>query len=515
MINLSILLIIPLVTALVVLLCSNADQVRFVALLGAIAQLGYSSVIMWDYMSQRAGGNHEQMLYQSRHAWFSGLNIEYYVGVDGISVAMIMLTAVVVLTGILISWNVTKLTKEFFFLIVLLSLGAYGFFISLDLFVMFFFLEVAVIPKFLLIGIWGSGKKEYSAMKLALMLMGGSALVLVGLLCLYFNTSVLDPTAIQGGVAAGAQGYHTFDLLRISRMHIPIEAQKFIFPLMFVGFGVFTAIFPFHTWAPDGHSSAPTAASMFLAGISMKLGGYGCLRVAAYLMPEAAHQYSWMIILLSTIAIIYGAFATLMQTDLKYINAYSSVSHCGFVLFGIGMLTRTALTGAVMQMVSHGLMTALFFAAIGMIYERTHTRQVAQLGGLLKTIPFIITVFVLAGLCSLGLPGLSGFVAEMTVFVGAWQNPDTFYRVATVLACASIVVTAVYILRAVGSSVMGPITNDAFRHFGDAKWNEKLASVTLLVCILAIGIAPFWLNNLVTPDTQIIMENIARGITGK
>jgi len=367
---------------------------------------------------------------------------------------------------------------------------------------MFFFLEVAVIPKFLLIGIWGSGKKEYSAMKLALMLMGGSALVLIGLLCLYFNTDA-------------GNGVHTFDLLQISKMHIPIEAQRFIFPLMFVGFGVFTAIFPFHTWAPDGHSSAPTAASMFLAGISMKLGGYGCLRVATYLMPEAAHQYSWMIILVSTIAIIYGAFATLMQKDLKYINAYSSVSHCGFVLFGIGMLTKTAITGAVMQMVSHGLMTALFFAAIGMIYERAHTRQVAQLGGLLKTIPFIITVFVIAGLCSLGLPGLSGFVAEMTVFMGSWQNTETFYRVATVLACASIVVTAVYILRAVGSAGMGPIKNPDYLTFKDATWNEKFASATLVICILAIGVAPFWLFNLISPDTQIIMDNIARGVVGR
>ena len=200
-----------------------------------------------------------------------------------------------------------------------------------------------------------------------------------------------------------------------------------------------------------------------------------------------------------------------MQKDLKYINAYSSVSHCGFVLFGIGMLTKTSINGAVMQMVSHGLMTALFFGAIGMIYERTHTRMVAQLGGLLKVIPFIVTVFVIAGLCSLGLPGLSGFVAEMTVFMGSWQNPDTFSRVATVLACASIVVTAVYILRAVGSSVMGPLKNEHFRDFKDAAWNEKIASVTLILCILAIGIAPFWLTNLITPDTQIIMENIARG----
>ncbi len=499
--NLSILLIIPLLTVIGILASPGKAMVRMTALLGSLTQLGYSSFMMYSYITDRAAGNTTQMLYQARYSWFAPMNIEYFVGVDGISVAMIMLTAVVVLTGILISWNVDKMTKEFFLLLVLLSVGAYGFFISLDLFTMFFFLEVAVIPKFLLIGIWGSGKKEYSAMKLALMLMAGSALVLIGLLCLYFNTNV--------------NGAHTFDLLAISQMRIPIEAQRFIFPLMFVGFGIFTAMFPFHTWAPDGHSSAPTAASMFLAGISMKLGGYGCLRVAAYLMPEAAHEYSWIIILLSTIAIIYGAFATLMQKDLKYINAYSSVSHCGFVIFGIGMLTKTAITGAVMQMVSHGLMTALFFGAIGMVYERTHTRMVDQLGGLLKVIPFIITVFVIAGLCSLGLPGLSGFVAEMTVFMGSWQNPDTFSRVATVLACASIVVTAVYILRASGATGMGPIKNDHYLEFKDATWNEKFASITLILCILAIGIAPFWLTDLVNPDTQLIMNNVARGITGK
>src|SRR6185312_5173232 len=196
------------------------------------------------------------------------------------------------------------------------------------------------------------------------------------------------------------------------------------------------------------HSSAPTAASMFLAGISMKLGGYGCLRVAAYVMPEGAKEYANIIIILSAIAIVYGAFATMMQKDLKYMNAYSSISHCGFILLGIGMLTRTAVTGAVMQMISHGLMTALFFAAIGMLYDRTHTRLVRQLGGLLKIMPFISTVFVLAGLCSLGLPGLSGFVAEMTVFIGSWQHGGGMYRLATILACASIVITAVYILRA-------------------------------------------------------------------
>ncbi len=502
MTNLTLLIVIPLLTALAVLFCSDAKQIRWTAFLGSIIQLVYSSAILYSYTMERIAGNTSQMLFESRHTWYRALNIEYYVGVDGISIAMILLTALVVVSGILISWKMEILTKEFFFLLLLLSVGAYGFFISLDLFTLFFFLEIAVIPKFLLIGIWGSGKKEYSAMKLALMLMAGSALVLVGILATYFNTDI-------GG------GVHTFDILKIAHQPISINVQQFVFPLLFVGFGVFTALFPFHTWAPDGHSSAPTAASMFLAGISMKLGGYGCLRVATYLMPEAAQHYSWIIVLLATIAIIYGAFATLMQKDLKYINAYSSVSHCGFVLLGIGMLTKTAIIGAVMQMVSHGLMTALFFGAIGMIYERTHTRQVEQLGGLLKVIPFLGVVYVIAGLCSLGLPGFSGFVAEMTVFIGSWQHPGMFNRIATLLACASIVVTAVYILRAAGKAVMGPITDEHYLQLKDATWNEKLASVLLIMAILSIGIAPFWFTDLISADTQLIMENIVRGITNK
>jgi NADH-quinone oxidoreductase subunit M len=501
MTNLSILVIFPLLTTFAILFCRNVTQIKWTALIGSLLQLTIASLLMYSYYGERAAGNTTQMLFEARYSWYSAMNIEYYVGVDGISVIMIMLTAFVVTCGILISWKIETLTKEFFFLLLLLSVGAYGFFISLDLFTMFFFLELAVIPKFLLIAIWGSGKKEYSAMKLALMLMGGSALVLIGLLATYFNTDI-------GG------GVHTWDLLKIAHMQIPYETQLFIFPFLFVGFGVFTALFPFHTWVPDGHSSAPTAASMFLAGISMKLGGYGCLRVATYLMPEAAQHYSWIIVLLATIAIIYGAFATLMQKDLKYINAYSSVSHCGFILLGIGMLTKTALIGAVMQMVSHGLMTALFFGAIGMIYERTHTRQIKELGGLLKTIPFLSSVFIIAGLCSLGLPGFSGFVSEMVVFVGAWQQPDAFHRIATILAAASIVVTAVYILRAAGSAIMGPIKNTDFNHLKDATWNEKMASVLLIFAILSIGLAPFWLINIISPDTQIIMENIARGAIG-
>jgi len=316
-------------------------------------------------------------------------------------------------------------------------------------------------------------------------------LILVGMLGLYFT------------------GGYSFDIMTLSKTNIPTNLQHLLFPLLFVGFGVFTALFPLHTWVPDGHSSAPTAGSMFLAGISMKLGGYGCLRVATYLLPEGAKQYADIIIVLSAIAILYGAFATMMQKDLKYINAYSSVSHVGFSLLGIGMLTQTAITGALMQMVSHGLMTALFFAVIGMVYDRTHTRMVNELGGLMKPLPFISTLFFIVGLCSLGLPGLSGFVAEMTVFMGSWQNHDAFHRIATIAAAMSIVVTAVYILRAIGQTVMGPVKNEHFLELKDAAWNEKIAAIVLVAGILAIGIAPGWLNDLLRPAAAEIMNRIA------
>lgn len=488
--NVLLLLAIPLITVLAVLIARNKQQVRWVSFIGAAVQLELALAFLFMFRNMRSGGNMSSILFEKNYPLFPSLGINMHIGVDGIAIAMILLTSLVVIAGVLVSWNVEKMTKEFYLLLNLLSLGAYGFFISLDLFVLFFFLELAVIPKYLLIGIWGSGRKEYSANKLALMLMGGSALVLVGLLGLYFTAG------------------NTFDLVAIAKTSISPATQKIIFPLLFIGFGVFTALFPFHTWVPDGHSSAPTAGSMFLAGISMKLGGYGALRVATYLLPEGAKQYADIIIVLSAIGILYGAFATMMQKDLKYINAYSSISHCGFVLLGIGMLTKTAIAGAVLQMVSHGLMTALFFAIIGMIYDRTHTRTVSEMGGLMKSMPFITTVLFIVGLCSLGLPGLSGFVAEMMVFVGSWERTGLFHRIATIAACMSIVVTAVYILRAIGSVAMGPVKNSVHGTLSDAGWQEKLAAIILIIGILAIGLAPNWLVDIVKPGVDVIITKL-------
>jgi NADH-quinone oxidoreductase subunit M len=279
------------------------------------------------------------------------------------------------------------------------------------------------------------------------------------------------------------------------------------FPFVFVGFGVIGALFPLHTWSPDGHSSAPTAVSMLHAGVLMKLGGYGCLKVAIGLFPEAAHEQAWIFLLLTGTSVVYGALGVIGQNDLKYINAYSSVSHCGLVLFALLMLNETALTGAVLQMVSHGLMTALFFALIGMIYSRTHTRLVSEMGGLLKAMPFLAVCYMVAGLASLGLPGLSGFAAEVTIFFGAWQHSDAFYRTLTVIAVSSVVITAVYVLRVVGRLLMGPLqvhAADAVQ--APATWYEKTAAAMLVLGIILIGVLPAWLATLIRDNLYLYVK---------
>lgn len=493
---LSLFVLIPVLTIIGIILSRSHNLVRWVALAGMFAQLVTAVVLLFAYFAVRNAGNTDAMVFYQDVEWFKTLNIHYCIGVDGISVAMILLTGIVVITGILASWEVTYLQKEFFISLILLATGVFGFFISIDLFTMFLFYEIAVIPMYLLIGIWGTGPKEYSAMKLTLMLMGGSALLMVGLLGLYFNSS--------------PDGHYTFNLLEIAKVNIPTELQMFFFPFLFLGFGVLGALFPFHTWSPDGHASAPTAVSMLHAGVLMKLGGYGCFRVAMYLLPEAAHELGWIFIILTTISVVYGAFGAIWQKDLKYINAYSSVSHCGLVIWGLLMMNKTAMDGAILQMISHGLMTALFFALIGMIYGRTHTRIVDKMGGLMKVIPFLSVVYVIAGLASLGLPGLSGFVAEMTIFVGAFQNPDLFHRVATIIVVSSIVVTAVYILKVVGGLLFGPIKNDEYLSLKDAKWFEKLSVGTLVIAVAGVGIAPLWLSNTIMESLTPIVERLSQ-----
>ena len=452
-------------------LCRNVKQIRAVAVAGSTVLIGLSVWLLCDYLAQRAAGATAEMLYTGSWTWFAPLNINLAVGVDGVSIAMLILSSIIVFAGSFASWAIDD-ARHFFMWLLLLSTGVFGFFISVDLFTMFMFYEVALIPMYLLIGVWGTGRKEYSAMKLTLMLMGGSAFLMLSLIGIYYHS------APEGAPL-------TWNILEISQNGAITKGwQYFLFPMCFVGFGVLGAMFPFHTWSPDGHACAPTAVSMLHAGVLMKLGGYGCFRVAMYLI-------------LTGISVVYGAFSACVQTDLKYINAYSSVSHCGMVLFAILMINTTAMTGAIMQMLSHGLMTALFFALIGMIYGRTHTRDIRLMGGLMKIMPFLGVGYVIAGMASLGLPGLSGFVAEMTIFVGSFEHADMFHRTFTIIACSSIVITAVYILRVVGKLLFGPVQDPHHLELTDATWWERLSTITLIVSVAAIGCFPNFFESLI------------------
>ena len=490
---LSIFVLIPLLMLLGLWLARDQKSIRGVMVAGSTCLLILSAVLTVLFLQERAAGNTVEMLFTASFDWITPLHIKYSVGVDGISVAMLLLSSVIVFTGTFVSWH---MNKEYFLWFTLLSAGVYGFFISIDMFTMFMFYEVALIPMYLLIGVWGTGPKEYAAMKLTLMLMGGSAFLMCGIFGIFYG--------------AGGQ---TMDILDIAHQQngahlIDIAQQHIWFPLTFAGFGVLGALFPFHTWSPDGHASAPTAVSMLHAGVLMKLGGYGCFRIAMFLMPQGAQDLGWIFLVLTGISVVYGAFSACVQTDLKYINAYSSVSHCGLVLFGILMVNQVAATGAVLQMLSHGLTTALFFALIGMIYGRTHTRDIREMSGLMRIMPFLSVCYVIAGLANLGLPGFSGFVAEMTIFVGSFANADTFHRVLTIAACTSIVVTAVYILRLVGKILYGVSTNEEHLKLDDAHWEERFAVICLIATIAALGSAPWWVSNMINSGVAPVVEHI-------
>ena len=428
-----------------------------------------------------------------RVPWLDALGIEFYFGVDGVSVLMILLTAVVIFCGVLASWYHAHRGKEFFAFLLLLVGGVFGVFASQDLFLFFLFYEIAVLPMYLLIGLWGTGPKEYSAMKLTLMLMGGSAFIVVGILVLFFQS-----------------GSPTFAMDAIAARGIPVATQAWLFPVMFFGFGTLGGLWPFHTWSPDGHASAPTAVSMLHAGVLMKLGGYGCLKTM-YLMPEGAKLWGVFFLALTTVNIFYGALIACRKTDLKYITAYSSVSHCGLVIFGLSTLNVTAFQGAVVQMFAHGLMTALFFALIGMIYGRTHTRFVPEMGGLLKVMPFLGVVYMVGGMAGLGLPGLAGFIAEVQVFVGAFTNPDPFHRVLVVLAASSVVTTAVYLLRALTRMLYGPLGDPHHGELTDATFVERVPLAILVFLLIFAGVFPGWMIKLIGSSVAPVVARIAAG----
>jgi NADH-quinone oxidoreductase subunit M len=361
------------------------------------------------------------------------------------------------------------------------------------MFQLFFFYEIAVFPMYLLISIWGWVKtREYAAMKLTLYLFIGSVIALVGGLAMYFQA-----------------GAHSFDMLVLEKASFSPAFQHFWFPFVFFGFAVLGGIFPFHNWSPDGHVAAPTAVSMFHAGVLMKLGAFASLRVGIMLMPEGALYWKWVIMGLATVNIVYGAFIAAVQTDFKYVIGFSSVSHMGLVMLGFSTLTKEGLTGAGVQMFSHGVMTALFFAVVGMVYDRAHTRQIPELGGFAKKMPFVAVAFIIGGLVSMGMPGLSGFVAEFPIFMGVWKVQPLI----AIIAAISIVITASYIIRVIGRVFFGAMP-EHFDHgehaVGDVTALDKLALALICIIMIVVGVYP----SVMVPLVQSGVKNILALVGG-
>ncbi len=417
-----------------------------------------------------AEGTRTALAFAVHTDWLPSLGAAYFVGVDAISLFLMDLAAIIVFAGTLASFRIEKQVKAYFILLQILASGTFGSFMAFDLLLFFFFNEMTLIPTFLLIGLFGSGKSAASSMKLTLMLALGSMLVLGGMVGMYAQA-------------------HTFDVLQLSQVEFPLAFQLWAFPAIFLGFALLGNLFPLHIWSPDGHAAAPTAISMFLAGVHMKIGSYGALRFGQYLLPEGTHAWAMPFALLAVAGALWGAFAALKQTDLKYLNAYSSVSHCALVFLGLCALNQAGMRGAVYQMLSHGFITATVFCAIGFIYDRTHTRDMTAMGGLMKSMPFLGVAMILGGFAGIGLPGLSGFAAELPIFFGGIHSSSLAVQWATGLALLSIVLAAVYMLRGINRVLHGTWKSPV-AVLSDAIGREKLALIALLLGVFALGLYP-------------------------
>jgi NADH-quinone oxidoreductase subunit M len=468
----------------------NVLAVKLIALAATTLDLVLSIWLCWDYLSK----GYTSPEYAHRVPWVPSAGISYSVAADGVSLSLVLLTALVIFCGVFASWTVTTRTKEFYCLLLLLVSGVFGVFVAQDLFFFFVFYEVAVLPMYLLIGIWGTGRKEYSAMKLTLYLLVGSAFMLVGLLGMYFTADL--PSGFAG---------RTFDLTVLTQAEYSLGFQTVAFLLLYVGFGILAGIWPLHTWSPDGHASAPTAVSMLHAGVLMKLGAYGVLRIGFGCLPEGAQHWVWLVGAIAVINTVYGAYVAMGQRDLKYVIAYSSVSHMGVVMLGLAAFNEVAMNGAVLQMFSHGIMTGLFFALVGLIYEKSHTRDIDQMGGLARRMPGIALAFTIGGLASFGLPGTSGFVAEILVFLGTFRAHLATYSLGgvplfTILALGAvlgIVVTATYVLRVVQRIFHGPMDEERYGDVPDARTTEWVSLVVLSALLILVGVYPSPLTDLI------------------
>ncbi|TAK12965.1 MAG: NADH-quinone oxidoreductase subunit M [Anaerolineae bacterium] len=465
---LSIVTFLPAVAGMLILLIpGDRRETIYKAALATGALVFLISLLV--YLGFDVDGGRYQFIEQ--YNWLPQLGISWYVAVDGISAPLVLLTGIVMFTGVIISQRIEERPREFFGFLFILATGVFGVFVALDMFALFFFYEIAVFPMYLLIAIWGwKQTREYAAMKLTMYLFIGSVIALIGGLAMYF-----------------ASGLGTFDMVALEGANFTREFQILWFPFVFIGFAVLGGIFPFHNWSPDGHVAAPTAVSMFHAGVLMKLGAFAALRVGIMLLPEGAKFHLPWMIFLTLVNVVYGAYIAMVQTDFKYVIGFSSVSHMGLVVMGFASLTPAGYIGAGVQMVSHGIMTALFFAVVGMIYDQTHTREIAKLGGMAQKMPFVMVAFVIGGLVSMGMPGLSGFVAEFPIFMGVWMSDKPWIAI---VAAISIVITAAYIIRLIRRVFFGEFPAEFEGHVHDVRPSEKFALGLLALVLVLIGIFP-------------------------
>lgn len=462
----------------VLLLCLPRVLARWLALATALGGFGVAAAA---FFSAKKFATFETIV---NAPWIPSLGINYHLAADGISLTMALVTGLTAIGAVLMSWNVERRQNEFFFWLLLVIGGSYGVFLSADLFLFFVFYELVIVPKYFLIATWGSTNKAYGAMKLTLYSFFGGALVLIALIAVY--------------LAAG-----TFDLQQLALQSFAPEFQAWVFPTMFLGFAVLAGIWPLHTWAPTGHSAAPTAGSMLLAGVVMKLGAYGALRVAMNLLPQGFQMWRGVVAVFAVIGIVYAAAVALRQRDLKFVIGYSSVSHMGFVLLGLATAQTLGVGGAVLQMFSHGVIAGLLFAVVGrMIYERAHTRDLGALAGmgLNRAIPFAAFTFVVASAASMGIPGFSGFAAEITILIGAWRA----YPALVLITGAGMVLTAAFTLRALKQSFFGEAGDAKPLQCGPISLAEKWGAGLLMAATLAVGLYPKLLLDRILPAVETL-----------
>ncbi|HWO93426.1 MAG TPA: NADH-quinone oxidoreductase subunit M [Dehalococcoidia bacterium] len=466
----------PLLGALVVALTPSSAPIRPRVTAAVTTFVVFVATVVMFVLFDRDDGGFQ---FEQEFTWIDADNFEikYLMGVDGISVTLLLLTGLLTFIAVLISWGIETRAREYFVWLLVLETGVLGVFTSLDLVLFFLFWEVELIPMYLLISIWGTGRKEYSAIKFLAYTLFGSGFMLAAILALGFSQGTFDYTELSQ--------------MTIADTEIPVELIFFGF---FAAFAIKLPVFPVHTWLPDAHTDAPTAVSVMLAGVLLKMGGYGIIRFCIGLMPDVARDWDVLLAALAATSVVYGALVTLRQTDLKRLIAYSSVSHMGFVLLGVAALGSTSLSGATLQMFTHGTITGLLFLMVGVIYDRTHTRQIPEMRGLASRMPVAALVTLIAGFASLGLPALSGFAAELTVFLGSFGR----HEAATIAVATGVVLAAGYILWTIERVFHGPVDEERWGHLTDAdQWWERVPMAALVVAIVVVGVYPAVLTDVI------------------